>query len=190
MATGDYPLQGASVPKANRFRNVTLGHLDNLIGGNYKHQNSSSVLYKARDGSKSVVHLEAWSAAGRSKPSFAEAAHQHYTRISTGFKFGPSWTNHWVRAIMTAPKHLQEKERVQFEFDPGCEAMVYSSEGLPLQGLTGGTNDLRRVEFIIPRHSRMFPLKIYIEVSANGWCFECYPIHSMRDRNSDQLSKI
>ncbi|KAH9473251.1 hypothetical protein Pst134EA_000325 [Puccinia striiformis f. sp. tritici] len=119
MATGDYPLQGASVPKANRFRNVTLGHLDNLIGGNYKHQNSSSVLYKARDGSKSVVHLEAWSAAGRSKPSFAEAAHQHYTRISTGFKFGPSWTNHWVRAIMTAPKHLQEKERVQFEFDPG-----------------------------------------------------------------------
>ncbi|KAH9466492.1 hypothetical protein KEM48_001136 [Puccinia striiformis f. sp. tritici PST-130] len=110
MATGDYPLKGASVPNANRFRNVTLGHLDNFIGGNYKHQNLSSVLYEARDGSESVVHLEAWSAPGRIKPPFAEAAHQHYTRISTGFKFGPSWTNPWVRATIIVPKHLQEKE--------------------------------------------------------------------------------
>lgn len=43
--------------------------------------------------------------------------------------------------------------------------MVYSTEGLPLQGITGGQN-LRRVDFILKetRYSQCF----YIEVSANG----------------------
>ena len=44
--------------------------------------------------------------------------------------------------------------------------MVYNTEGLPLQGLTGGYNDERRVEFIIK--SPKIPQTIYIEVSANG----------------------
>ncbi|PLW47412.1 hypothetical protein PCANC_05854 [Puccinia coronata f. sp. avenae] len=167
MASGDFPLK-EYLPRTNRFRNVTLGRLDNFIGGVYKGQNLSSVLDETRDGSESLVKLEVWSAPGRSKPPFSEAARQHYQRILKGFKFGPVWTNHWVRATINIPSHLRDRERVQFEFDPGCEAMIYTSEGLPLQGITGGDGALRRVEFIIPKHSRMSPVKIYIEVSANA----------------------
>ncbi|KAA1114831.1 Glycoside hydrolase, 38 vacuolar alpha mannosidase [Puccinia graminis f. sp. tritici] len=164
---GDYPLM-ENMPRTNRFRNVTLGHLKNFIGGDYGSQNLSSVLYEARDGSESAVKLEVWSAPDLSKPSFAEAVRQKYKKISKGFKFGPSWSNHWVKATLTVPKQYQDRERVLFEFDPGCEALIFTSEGLPLQGITGGTDSAKRIDFIIPKQNRAFPLQIYIEVSANA----------------------
>jgi len=157
-----------SLPRANRFRNATLGHLNNFIGGDYKSENLSSVLYEARDGSELAVKLEVWSAPNLSKPPFSEAVRQNYKKISKGFKFGPSWSNHWVKATLNVPKKYQEKERVSFEFDPGCEALIFTSEGLPLQGITGGTDYAKRIDFIIPKEKRSFPFQIYIEVSANA----------------------
>lgn len=162
-----YPLSQPQ-PRANRFRNITLSHLNQFLAGDYKHQNLSSLLYQARDGSDPCVQLEVWSAPKLTKPTFVEATRQEYRKISKGFKFGPSWSNHWVRATLNVPKEYQDCEVVQFEFDPGCEAMIYTAEGLPLQGITGGTDSLRRVDFIIPKPDRAYPIKIYIEVSANA----------------------
>lgn len=47
-----------------------------------------------------------------------------------------------------------------------CEAMIFDTDGLPLQGITGGYGTERRVEFIIkdPSYAQTY----YIEVSANG----------------------
>ncbi|KAG0143248.1 hypothetical protein CROQUDRAFT_661493 [Cronartium quercuum f. sp. fusiforme G11] len=163
----NYPLR-ENQPRANRFRGITLGHLNNFEGGDYRDYNITSVLYEGRDDSESAVQLEVWSAPGRTKPTFAEAIKQKYTKLSKGFKFGPSWTNHWVRASLNVKKDWRDKEVVQFEFDPGCEAMIFTTEGLPLQGITGGFDSNRRVEFIIPKIDRHFPFKIYIEVSANA----------------------
>ncbi|MBW0485150.1 hypothetical protein O181_024865 [Austropuccinia psidii MF-1] len=165
-SSDNYPLQ-EHLPRANRFRDITLSHLNNFIGGDYQSQNLSSVLFEERDGSESSVQMEVWSAPNLSKPTFSEAFKQRYTKLTKGFKFGPSWSNHWVRAKLNIPKDWQNKERVQFEFDPGCEALIYNTDGLPLQGITGGKGDSRRVEFIIPEDQRSRPLEIYIEVSAN-----------------------
>lgn len=44
--------------------------------------------------------------------------------------------------------------------------MVFNTDGLPLQGITGGYSDLRRVEFILKPAS--YTQTFYIEVSANG----------------------
>ncbi|KAH9466505.1 hypothetical protein Pst134EB_001558 [Puccinia striiformis f. sp. tritici] len=118
MASTGYPLTETE-SRTNRFRTVTLGHLKNFIGGDYEAQNLSSVLYESRDSSDSAVKLEVWSAPGLSKPTFSEAIHQKYKKISKGFKFGPSWSNHWVKATLNVPKAYHDKERVQFEFDPG-----------------------------------------------------------------------
>ncbi|POW14082.1 hypothetical protein PSHT_07542 [Puccinia striiformis] len=167
MASTGYPLTETE-SRTNRFRTVTLGHLKNFIGGDYEAQNLSSVLYESRDSSDSAVKLEVWSAPGLSKPTFSEAIHQKYKKISKGFKFGPSWSNHWVKATLNVPKAYHDKERVQFEFDPGCEAMIFTSEGLPLQGITGDSGDLRRIDYIIPKQNISFPFQIYIEVSANA----------------------
>jgi alpha-mannosidase len=77
-----------------------------------------------------------------------------------------------VRATINVPKHMIDKERVQLEFDPGfvstiyscywreeisedgkrkhsCEAMIWSKDGRPLQGITGGFGGDRRVEHVL-----------------------------------------
>ncbi|KAH9821763.1 family 38 glycoside hydrolase [Melampsora americana] len=165
--TPNYPLR-EPFSRANRFRDITLSHLDNFEGGDYDEYNITSVLFEGRDGSESAVQLEVWSAPGTTKPTFAEAVKQKYTKMGVGFEFGPSWTNHWIRATLNVKSGWRDKERVQFEFDPGCEAMIFSTEGLPLQGITGGHEGQRRVEFIIPKADRHLPLRLYIEVTANG----------------------
>lgn len=55
------------------------------------------------------------------------------------------------------------------EFDPGCEAMVFNTEGTPLQGITGGYGGDRRVDHIIPRSAvEAGQYEIVIESSCNG----------------------
>lgn len=44
--------------------------------------------------------------------------------------------------------------------------MVFNTDGLPLQGITGGYGTERRVEFILKDPS--YAQSYYIEVSANG----------------------
>jgi alpha-mannosidase len=84
------------------------------------------------------------------------------------------WSNHWVKAIIKVPSEWQKYERVQLEFDPrfvelssltwclkgglanSCEALIYNTEGLPLQAITGGFSDDRRVEHILSNKARAF----------------------------------
>jgi hypothetical protein len=55
------------------------------------------------------------------------------------------------------------------EFDPGCEAMVYTTSGVPLQGITGGSGGERRVEYIItPEQRAQGTFDLVIESSCNG----------------------
>ena len=76
--------------------------------------------------------------------------------LEMGYKFGPSWTNHWVKAVITIPEELRNVdqqvictsrltsitirlwERVAdevVEFDPSCEALIFSSDGVPQHGM-------------------------------------------------------
>ena len=47
-----------------------------------------------------------------------EAVRAHYEPLKKGDRFGPSWTNHWVKCSIKVPKEWKEKERIQLEFDP------------------------------------------------------------------------
>ncbi|KAF5376730.1 hypothetical protein D9615_007831 [Tricholomella constricta] len=79
------------------------------------------------------------------------------------------YTNHWWKVSVTIPGYWQQYERVQFEFDPGCEAMIYTTDGIPLQGITGGYGGDRRVEYIIPEAARKKGRHDFvIESSCNG----------------------
>ena len=44
--------------------------------------------------------------------------------------------------------------------------MIYSTDGVPLQGLTGGSGGDRRVEYILPVKEGTF--EFVIEMSCNG----------------------
>ena len=80
-----------------------------------------------------------------------------------------SWTNHWWKVRIHIPSDWEHHERVQFEFDPGCEAMVFTTDGTPLQGITGGHGGDRRVDHIIPISARKKGVyDMVIESSCDG----------------------
>lgn len=97
------------------------------VGGHFSDVNLSSVLFIHRLDDQEHVKLEVWSAPGRSKPSFEEAMKQTFKPAKKRISLGPSWTNHWWKVSVKIPAYWSHYERVQFEFDPGCEAMIFST---------------------------------------------------------------
>ncbi|WVO20440.1 uncharacterized protein IAS62_001736 [Cryptococcus decagattii] len=145
------------------------GRLDQFIGGHYASYNLSSLLFAHRLDDSQHVKLEVWSAPGLTKPSFEEAKRQTFKSTKKGESFGPSWTNHWFKVTLHIPNEWSDYERVQFEFDCSGEAMIFTTDGDPIHGLTGGFGGDRRVEFIIPRSARNAGVAhYYIEESCNG----------------------
>jgi alpha-mannosidase len=97
------------------------------VGGHFSDINLSSVLFTHRLDDPEHVKLEVWSAPGLTKPSFDEAMKQTFKPVRKGISLGPSWTNHWWKVSVKIPAYWSQYERVQFEFDPGCEAMIFST---------------------------------------------------------------
>ncbi|OJT14565.1 Alpha-mannosidase [Trametes pubescens] len=159
---------------AKWIKHLTKDRLGTFNGGHFSDVNLSSTLYAHRIDNQEHVKLEVWSAPGLSKPSFEEAMKQKFKPTKKGESFGPSWvcrasTNHWWKVSITIPSYLEQYERVQFEFDPGCEAMIHTTDGTPLQGITGGYGGDRRVEHIIPPSAvKAGKYEIVIESSCNG----------------------
>ncbi|KAF9497318.1 hypothetical protein BDN71DRAFT_1445060 [Pleurotus eryngii] len=154
---------------AKWIKNLTRDRLNNFNGGHFSDVNLSAVMFIHRIDNEEHVKLEVWSAPGLTKPTFEEAMEQTFKPAKKGMAFGPSWTNHWWMVRVTIPGYWQQYERVQFEFDPGCEAMIYTVDGLPLQGITGGYGGDRRVEYIIPPEAVQKGFhEFVIESSCNG----------------------
>lgn len=61
---------------------------------------------------------------------------------------------------------MLEEERLEFHWDANNEGMVWTEDGRPLQGLTGGGE---RVEWILPDSFRDGKQHVfYIEMACNG----------------------
>lgn len=163
-----YPEQNYS-PGAKWIKKLTQDRLSQFTGGHFSSVNLSSVLFLHRLDGKDNVDLKVWSAPGLTKPSFNEAMKQKFKPAKKGDRFGPSWTNHWWKVKLTIPAEWSKYERVQLEFDPGCEAMIFATDGTPLQGITGEHGGDRRVDHIIPLAARKAGVyEIVIESSCNG----------------------
>ncbi|KAK4047772.1 Glycoside hydrolase, 38 vacuolar alpha mannosidase [Microbotryomycetes sp. JL221] len=168
MAPPLYPVR-STVPQPMHFRGLTLGRLDHFDNSPYG-GDIRSVLFTHRTDDIKHVQLEVWSSPGKTKTPFDVAVRQKFKPAQKGMLLGPSWTHHWLRVTLTLPQEWIEHdyERIQFEFDPSCEAMIFNTEGLSLQGITGGYGIDRRVEFILDPKKRKGTYKLYIEVSCNG----------------------
>lgn len=168
QAAEAYPEQNYT-PGNKWIKHLTRSRLNNFNGGHYGDYNLSSVMFTERLDGPEYVKLKVWSAPNGSKPTFEEATQQKFRTAKKGESFGPSWTNHWWQVHITIPPHFAQYERVQLEFDPGCEAMIYRLDGSVVQGITGGFGIDRRVEFIIPPADRAAgECEIIIESSCNG----------------------
>ncbi|EPQ55548.1 glycoside hydrolase family 38 protein [Gloeophyllum trabeum ATCC 11539] len=165
---GGYPEQNYG-PGAKWIKHLTQNRLGTFTGGHFADVNLTSILFTHRLDDDNHVKLQVWSAPGLTKPTFEEAMKQKFKPAKKGDSFGPSWTNHWWKVSVNIPSYWVQYERVQFEFDPGCEAMIYTTDGVPLQGITGGFGGDRRVDYIIPRDTvKKGKLDFIIESSCNG----------------------
>ncbi|SPO21157.1 probable AMS1 - alpha-mannosidase [Ustilago trichophora] len=165
----NYPTHASTEPRpvrAGLIRSVHERRLEEFVGGQFGDYNLASVLFEARTDDPKYISIQSWTPKAGSKPNFDEAKRQTYVKADKSIKFGPSWTNHWLKIKINVPKDWVKKEWVQLEFDPGCEALIYSEDGLPLQGITGGY-DKRRVDFPLKPEYRN-GITFYAEVTANG----------------------
>jgi alpha-mannosidase len=116
---------------------------------------------------RSAVKLAKYSVPELKRISFEEAVNGVYEECSVGVEIGPTWSTHWFRVDITVPASMDGK-KIALEFDPDCEAMIWSSDGVPLCGLTGGWGGERHVDFDLSISKKDEKLRLWIEVAANG----------------------
>ena len=163
-----YP-QLASKPVGKQIHHIYKDRLRQFTGnGQYKQQGLMAKLDDARLSGEPHVKLQVWSAPGQSRPTFEEATSKDnkYRKTKTGESFGPSWTTHWFKVHFTLPKEWAHKRQVELHWDADNEAMVWTEDGKPLQGLTGGGE---RTEWILQNEYRECDKEhtIYIEMACN-----------------------
>ncbi|OPB43020.1 GH38 alpha-mannosidase [Trichoderma guizhouense] len=134
--------------------------------GQYDKVNLLASLYNARYSGAPHVQLSVWSAPGQERPTFEHAVSQQFKETHIGASFGPSWSTHWFRVTLTVPAAIADEELLELQWDANNEGLVWTEDGMPLQGLTGGGE---RIEWVIPRSFRDGkPHTIYIEMACNG----------------------
>lgn len=123
-------------------------------------------MYEGRASGDSHVKLSVYSVPDLARPTFKKATSQHFKPTRIGESFGPSWSTHWFKVQLTVPPGLQKKNHLELHWDANNEGLVWTPEGEPLQGLTGGGE---RVEWILPDSFRDGKEHtIYIEMACNG----------------------
>ncbi|KAH8592200.1 glycoside hydrolase family 38 protein [Bisporella sp. PMI_857] len=164
-----YPRRAVG-PVGKPIAHIQQSRLSSFISrGQYESQNLLCMLDEARLIGIEHVKLFVNSIPDLARPTFKEATADQdlFKQTHRGRSFGPSWSTHWFRIHVTFPYTLLEKEHLEFQWDARNEGLVWSEDGIPLQGLTGGGRD-RRIEWIFPKEWRDGKEHVfYIEMACN-----------------------
>ncbi|KAH3660029.1 hypothetical protein OGAPHI_007234 [Ogataea philodendri] len=156
-------------------------------GGQYSNLMLPKFYTKARidtgyeDGAEGYVELRTWAAPGLSKPLFRSVIPSKLNEFKPahkGDRFGPAWSSHWFEIKIKVPDSWAQYDTVLFKWDSGTEGLLFSSEGTPLQGLTGGGE---RVEFELPESWRKGEQVFYLEIGCNGMSGSTQDSYELRD---------
>lgn len=122
-------------------------------------------MYEGRATGEDHVKLSVYSPPDLSRPLFEEATSHKFEKTQVGAWFGPSWSTHWLKVELRVPSDLQNKEHLELHWDAGNEGLIWTTDGEPIQGLTGGD----RIEWVIPKTFRDGNFHtIYIEMACNA----------------------
>ncbi|KAK9462524.1 glycosyl hydrolases family 38 N-terminal domain-containing protein [Lipomyces oligophaga] len=168
MPSDTYP-KFNNKPVAKKVRNIYKERMDQFLGtGPYKDWNLPAVLDEARVSDEEWVRLEVYSVPNLARPPFKEAMKGVFRPAKKGESFGPSWSTHWFRITVRVPQEgvWLSNKKLEWHWENHNEGLVYSEDGLPLQGLTG---DEERPHWPFPDEFRDGKWHtFYIEASCNG----------------------
>jgi alpha-mannosidase len=78
------------------------------------------------------------------------------------------WSTYWMKICIDVPVEWTGLP-VTLLVDPSAEALIWSSNGTPLQGITGGNGDDRHIDYpLIDTCVGGERIDLYIEVACNG----------------------
>ncbi|KAI9489855.1 glycosyl hydrolases family 38 N-terminal domain-containing protein [Zychaea mexicana] len=114
------------------------------------------------------VELSVYSVPDLKRVPFKDAVSQTFKKVDQHERnYGPSWATHWFKIATTIPNIMNGKT-VVFQWDMGCEGMVWTTDGIPMQGLTGGDGQERH-EYIVTKKAKAGERHtFYIEAACNG----------------------
>ncbi|GAA5797506.1 hypothetical protein HPULCUR_002894 [Helicostylum pulchrum] len=152
------------------IRSITVDRCSNFTSGgaNGNDVNLLSQLYKARTNSEEYISLLVHSVPDLQRIPFKDAIRQEFRPTRLGEWFGPSWSTHWFHVELRIPNEFVGEE-VQLVWNADNEAMIWSTDGVTLQGLTGGAGSDARHEYILTTSADGGEvIQLYIEMACNG----------------------
>ncbi|KAI2629734.1 glycoside hydrolase family 38 protein [Hypoxylon sp. NC1633] len=166
VVSTEYPVR-ARAPVGKRITHIYKERITQFYSrGQWEKRNLLAMMFEGVASGSPHVQLWTWPAPGLSRPTFEEAMAGEYKPTAVGQSFGPSWSTHWFKVVLRVPADLRDKEHLEFQWDANNEGMVWTQDGKPLQGLTGGGE---RVEWILPKSFRDGKEHtIYIEMACNS----------------------
>lgn len=125
-----------------------------------------SKMYEGKASGEDCIKLFVYSPPDLTRPAFKEATSHKFEKTQVGANFGPSWSTHWIKVELKVPHELQKKELLELHWDTHNEGLIWTEDGVPLQGLTGNGE---RIEWILPEDFRDGEFHtFYIEMACNG----------------------
>ncbi|GAM28490.1 hypothetical protein SAMD00019534_116660, partial [Acytostelium subglobosum LB1] len=98
---------------------------------------------------------------------YQDALKLHYKECKVGSSYGPSWATYWFKLEINVPQAFKGKE-VHLLWNSSSEALIWNN-GVPIQGLTGGTWNDKRVEYVLTKHSNGSEhYSLMVEMACNG----------------------
>ncbi|KAL8781173.1 MAG: hypothetical protein Q9194_000489 [Teloschistes cf. exilis] len=157
----------SSGPVGQQIHSIYKARLGQFTSnGEYGSQNLQAVMYEGRASGQDYVKLQVYSPPGLSRPTFEDATSHEFTDTHVGQSFGPSWSTHWIKIKLQVPQNLLDKAHLEFHWDADNEGLVWTEDGEPLQGLSGGGE---RIEWILPKSFRDGNAHtFYIEMACNA----------------------
>lgn len=123
-------------------------------------------MYEGKASGEDNIKLSVYSPPDLTRPTFKEATSHEFKKTHVGEWFGPSWSTHWIKIHLKVPSDLQKKEQLELHWDGHNEGLIWTEDGVPLQGLTGNGE---RIEWILPKEFRDGSFHtFYIEMACNG----------------------
>tara|TARA_B100000745_G_scaffold71162_1_gene42653 strand:+ start:456 stop:1640 length:1185 start_codon:yes stop_codon:yes gene_type:complete len=139
--------------------------------------------------------LEAEFANSKVPVPFGERLRLQYQRIEEGQEWGQAWESAWFHLQGRIPEKWQEQEVVA-HLDFNGEALIFSPQGDPLQGLTNGSvfgNVTRHTFILTPKAQGGEPVDLWVEGAANSITGINQPSDPPRgtvDRQGNYLGKV